>query len=67
MTEIESRVYADGSFGLRAGRNGGVMDVYFCGGEIATQNGVRVPTGQGKPCAHATRREAEKCEQRAGR
>ena len=58
---ITSGTFSDGSFGLRAKRNGDAMTVWFCGKTVRN-----VPNGpytniSPRPCAHRTRSEARAC------
>lgn len=62
--KVTSGTFSDGSFGIRAKENGGIMRVWFCGAAI--KPGVNAPfsaTGfnNDRPCAHATRQEARDC------
>ena len=51
MTTVTSDLYADGSFGMRAAKNGGVMRIWFCGRTIrptATGPHDNAPTDRGQ-------------------
>ena len=52
-----SAMMADGSYGLRAPRAGGVMTVWFCGRGYRERNGVAQDV-----CAHPSRAEARSCD-----
>lgn len=60
--QVQSEIMGDGSYGLRAKRDGGTMRVWFCGGMHAPWANVGNITQVS--CAHSSQIKASECPNR---